>query len=67
LEAESIWGMSQVRAAGPLLVAVVLYLITMPLIFGAIGLVRSSATKRFVAGVAMLASVLIYMLVALTR
>ena len=67
LEAEAIWGMGQVRAAGPVFVAVVVYLITMPPIFGAIGLVRSSAIKRFAAAAAMLASFSIYTLVAFTR
>lgn len=67
LAAESVWGMGQVVAAGPMLVVVVVYLVTMPLIFGAVGLFKSSPNKRFVAAAVMLVSLLVYTLVALSR
>src|SRR3954471_22166887 len=62
VSAEMSFGMSQVVAAGPLPVVVVIYLIVMPVIYGAIGLFRSSAKRRFIAAGAIALTALVYLL-----
>ena len=64
LVAESVWGMTQVYAAGPAVVVLVVYLVTMPLVFGAIGLLRSTARRRVIAATAILVSLVAYMFMA---
>ena len=67
LSAETMFGMGQVVSAGPAFVIAVVYLITMPVIFGTIGLFRSTVKRRFIAGGAMLMSIAIYTAIAFTR
>lgn len=54
--------MSQVVAAGPLASVVVIYLMAMPVIYGAIGLFRSSAKRRFIAAGAIALTAVAYLL-----
>jgi ABC-type multidrug transport system permease subunit len=64
LVAESIWGLAQAYAAGPPFVVLLVYLVTMPLVFGALGLFRLTARRRVLAAAAILVSLVAYMFVA---
>lgn len=63
LSAAATFGFGQVIAAGPWAIAVVTYLLSMPLIFGSIGLLKSSAARRFIASAGIALTVLAYLYV----
>lgn len=62
LGAAGSFGMGQVFAAGPLAAVAVIYLMAMPVIYGAVGLFRSSAKRRFIAAGAIALTAVAYLL-----
>lgn len=64
LNAAAIWGLGQPVAAGPVFVLVFAYITLLPLVFGAVGLFRTTPLRRYIAAVAILLSLTVYMFVA---
>jgi hypothetical protein len=64
LNAAALWGLGRTIAAGPAFVLVFVYVTSMPVVFGALGLWKATPRRRLVVGLVMLLSLTVYMFVA---